>query len=243
MADPTDEKAGSSFTSPFFLASTMFGGVTEATVWALIQDSPLWIRAATLPPAALAYLFFAASVGESDKKRQRTFKIIATSCAILYAVVIAIALINWFGVPFSFWSQFGKGFALIFLTVFILACPFVAIVEHRSGKISALLCLTIVGFECVMVTGFAIGFLDIRSIQADLRHYVMPRHLDPDKIEAISDYLQKFPPHSLIICWDGYDSEASSYADQIRTAVFNGGWTVKPCPDPTSDLRKVMGVR
>ena len=186
-------------------------------------------------------LFSPPSVGESDKKRQRTFKIIATSCAILYAVVIAIALINWFGVPFSFWSQFGKGFALIFLTVFILACPFVAIVEHRSGKISALLCLTIVGFECVMVTGFAIGFLDIRSIQADLRHYVMPRHLDPDKIEAISDYLQKFPPHSLIICWDGYDSEASSYADQIRTAVFNGGWTVKPCPDPTSDLRKVMG--
>jgi len=78
----------------------------------------------------------------------------------------------------------------------------------------------------------------LKMLRADLDHYVMPRHIEPNKIEAISKYLQNFPAHTLILCYDNFDSETAEYTNQIRTAVFNGGWTIDNCPDPAEDLRK-----
>jgi hypothetical protein len=78
----------------------------------------------------------------------------------------------------------------------------------------------------------------IKLLRNDLDHYAMPRQLEPDKLTAISNYLQKFPPHTIAICDDGFDTEASNYASQITSALFNGGWTINNCPDPAEDLRK-----
>lgn len=66
----------------------------------------------------------------------------------------------------------------------------------------------------------------VKSIRADLNHFVLPRHIEPDNIKVISDYLQKFPPHTATICVDYTDSEASAYANDIDSALYNGGWTV-----------------
>jgi hypothetical protein len=84
-----------------------------------------------------------------------------------------------------------------------------------------------------------IGFLAYRSIRTDLDHYVMPRQLDPTQIEAISQYLKNYPAHNVAICIDPSDDEASDYANDLRSALSQGGWRINnDCPDVATDLRK-----
>jgi len=80
--------------------------------------------------------------------------------------------------------------------------------------------------------------LELRSIQADIQHYVLPRELTDQQIKSIHDYLVAHPQPNdaaLTIMFAYQDSEASHSADQFFQAirgtgsdvVEGRGWTVQ----------------
>ncbi len=237
----TGENKASELFTLRFVSAAIFFEVTVATVWALIQDAPILWRLATLPPAALAALFFSLSVREVVIARRRIFDRLAIFFGIVYVGVATYALINWYGgIPLSLWRSLINGAGIGLLTLLFVSGIIILVREYRAERISKVLCWSIVCLESALAAVLVAGFLAYRSIRADIQHYAMPRHLEPDKIEAISNYLLKFSPHALTICYDVFDSEASEYANQIRTAAFDGGWTINNCPEPAQELRKQM---
>jgi hypothetical protein len=66
----------------------------------------------------------------------------------------------------------------------------------------------------------------------------MPRTIGPPQAAAISDHLLQFPPHNIAICFDSNDSEVERYANQIKAAIFQGGWNIDNCAELAPEFMK-----
>jgi hypothetical protein len=210
--------------------------ITEATVWALIQDAPVGWRLATLPPIVLSALFVTLASGEIIPARKRTYRQLALLFGVTYVAVAAYALVYWFGFPFSLWPFIRGGIVGVLASLF-LAGLIVSIREFQAGRISGAFCYFLCGLELVLVLGLVTGFWLVRSIRTDLDHFAMPRHLEPDKAALITQYLLKFPAHTITVCNANFnDSEADDYTSQISKALVDGKWTVNSCDHNLIDI-------
>ncbi len=227
-----------------YVLAAAFFVVMEATVWALIQDSPFGLRLAMLPPSALAFLFFSLGVREQNQTKRRLFDIIAVVCGLIYLALICYACVYWYQVPTSFWIRLAVGTALGFPTIVFLTSIIALVVAYQAEHINAGLFWPIMGMFCVVTTVLGIGIVMIWSIRQDIERYVRPRHLEPEAMTKISAYLQKFPAHEVSICTpDPQNSETTSYSGDIFTAIYHGGWTVNPraTPDLPGYLPDLLG--
>jgi hypothetical protein len=66
----------------------------------------------------------------------------------------------------------------------------------------------------------------IIPIQLAMERFVLPRELTPDHIRIIASHLRKHPPFVARIFSNLHDSEANSFAQDLRMALVEGGWTI-----------------
>jgi hypothetical protein len=62
------------------------------------------------------------------------------------------------------------------------------------------------------------------AMQQALDRYVLPRHLTADQIATIGRYLKQYDPLRYNMKILANSTEASAYAQDIRTALEDGGW-------------------
>jgi hypothetical protein len=67
---------------------------------------------------------------------------------------------------------------------------------------------------------------DMKQIHADFNCYVKPRHLKPEQIKAVAQYLSTHEPHEISLKVVANDGEASAFSSDLATAFQQGGWTI-----------------